>query len=109
MRARCKNNMSINAYIRSSDHYMRAPPSLAKLTGLRQATSKVTYKRIFRSRQSPHTPGSMVTQDPHFGGSPFSPNTGIPLASLVTSPRAPPGEKRSGEQSRISWAYSPKR
>ena len=29
--------------------------------------------------------------------------------SLVTSPRAPPGEKRSGERSRISWAYSPKR
>ena len=31
------------------------------------------------------------------------------LISLVTSPRAPPGEKRSGERSRISWAYSPKR
>ena len=30
-------------------------------------------------------------------------------ASLVSSPRAPPGEKRSGERSRISWAYSPKR
>ena len=29
--------------------------------------------------------------------------------SLVTSPRTPPGEKRSGEQSRISWAYSSKR
>ena len=29
--------------------------------------------------------------------------------SLVPTPRAPPGEKRSGEQSRISWAYSPKR
>jgi len=28
--------------------------------------------------------------------------------SLVTSPCVPPGEKRSGEQSRISWAYSPK-
>ena len=28
--------------------------------------------------------------------------------SLVTSPRAPPGEKRSGEPSRISWAYYPK-
>ena len=25
--------------------------------------------------------------------------------SLVTSPCAPPGEKRSGEQSQISWAY----
>ena len=25
--------------------------------------------------------------------------------SLVTSPCAPPGEKRSGERSRISWAY----
>ena len=32
-----------------------------------------------------------------------------PHISLVTSPRAPPGEKRSGERSRISWAYSPKR
>ena len=30
-------------------------------------------------------------------------------SSLVTSLRAPPGEKRSGERSRISWAYSPKR
>ena len=30
-------------------------------------------------------------------------------ASLVPTPRAPPGEKRSGERSRISWAYSPKR
>ena len=29
--------------------------------------------------------------------------------SLVSSPRVPPGEKRSGEQSRIPWAYSPKR
>ena len=28
--------------------------------------------------------------------------------SLVTSPCAPPGEKRSGERSRISWAYYPK-
>ena len=27
---------------------------------------------------------------------------------LVPSPRAPPGEKWSGEQSRIPWAYSPK-
>ena len=27
------------------------------------------------------------------------------MFSLVTSPRAPPGEKRSGERSRISWAY----
>ena len=26
------------------------------------------------------------------------------LPSLVTSPRAPPGKKRYGEQSRISWA-----
>ena len=30
-------------------------------------------------------------------------------ASLVPTPRAPPGEKRSGEWSQISWAYSPKR
>ena len=29
--------------------------------------------------------------------------------SLVPRPRAPPGEKRSGERSRISWAYYPKR
>ena len=29
--------------------------------------------------------------------------------SLVPTPRAPPGEKRSGKWSRISWAYSPKR
>ena len=28
--------------------------------------------------------------------------------SLVPRPRAPPGEKQSGEQSRFSWAYSPK-
>ena len=28
--------------------------------------------------------------------------------SLVTSPRAPPSKKRSGERSRISWAYYPK-
>ena len=31
-----------------------------------------------------------------------------PKYSLVPSPRAPPGEKRSGEQSQISWAYYPK-
>ena len=29
--------------------------------------------------------------------------------SLVPTPHAPPGEKWSGERSRISWAYSPKR
>ena len=29
--------------------------------------------------------------------------------SLVPRPRAPPGEKRSGERSQISWAYYPKR
>ena len=29
--------------------------------------------------------------------------------SLVPRPRAPPGEKRSGERSRIPWAYYPKR
>ena len=29
--------------------------------------------------------------------------------SLVPTPRATPGDKRSGEQSRISWAFSPKR
>ena len=29
------------------------------------------------------------------------------LLSLVPSPHTPPGEKRSGEQSRIPWAYSP--
>ena len=28
--------------------------------------------------------------------------------SLVSSPRAPPGEKRSGKRSRIPWACSPK-
>ena len=28
--------------------------------------------------------------------------------SLVPRPRTPPGGKRSGEQSRISWAYYPK-
>ena len=28
--------------------------------------------------------------------------------SLVPTLRTPPGEKRSGEQSQISWAYSPK-
>ena len=36
---------------------------------------------------------------PSFGWSP----------SLVPRPRAPPGEKRSGERSRIPWAYYPKR
>ena len=30
------------------------------------------------------------------------------IFSLVTSPCTPPGEKRSGERSRISWAYYPK-
>ena len=30
------------------------------------------------------------------------------MYSLMTSPCAPPGEKWSGEQSQISWAYSPK-
>ena len=30
------------------------------------------------------------------------------LISLVPRPRVPPGEKRSGERSRISWAYYPK-
>ena len=29
-------------------------------------------------------------------------------SSLVPSPHVPPGEKRSGEQSQISWAYYPK-
>ena len=31
------------------------------------------------------------------------------MCSLVPRPRAPPGEKRSGERSRIPWAYYPKR
>ena len=37
--------------------------------------------------------------------------SGVPRigSSLVPCPRAPPGEKRSGERSRISWAYYPKR
>ena len=30
------------------------------------------------------------------------------VLSLVPTLHAPPGEKRSGERSRISWAYSPK-
>ena len=30
-------------------------------------------------------------------------------SSLVPRPRAPPGEKRSGERSQIPWAYYPKR
>ena len=30
------------------------------------------------------------------------------VASLMPSLRAPPGKKRSGEQSQISWAYYPK-
>ena len=34
---------------------------------------------------------------------------GFQWPSLVPWPRAPPGEKRSGEQSRNSWAYYPKR
>ena len=28
-------------------------------------------------------------------------------SSLVSSPRAPPGKKQSGERSRIPWVYSP--
>ena len=31
-----------------------------------------------------------------------------PRINLVPSLRAPPSEKRSGERSQISWAYSPK-
>ena len=31
------------------------------------------------------------------------------LNSLVPRPPTPPGEKRSGERSRIPWAYYPKR
>ena len=31
------------------------------------------------------------------------------FTSLVPHPRVPPGEKRSGERSRIPWAYYPKR
>ena len=34
--------------------------------------------------------------------------THLVYPSLVPRPRPPPGEKRSGEQSRIPWAYSPK-
>ena len=30
------------------------------------------------------------------------------FSSLVPRPRAPPGEKPSGERSRIPWAYYPK-
>ena len=30
------------------------------------------------------------------------------ISSLVTSPHVLPSEKQSGEQSQISWAYSPK-
>ena len=30
-----------------------------------------------------------------------------PCPSLVPHPHTPPSEKRSGEQSRISWAYYP--
>ena len=36
-------------------------------------------------------------------------NKGLMSHSLVPRPRAPPGEKWSGERSRISWAYYPKR
>ena len=32
----------------------------------------------------------------------------ISTPSLVTSACTPPGEKRSGKQSQISWAYYPK-
>ena len=31
------------------------------------------------------------------------------IGSLVPLPRVPHGEKRTGERSRISWAYYPKR
>ena len=32
----------------------------------------------------------------------------VEIASLMPSLHAPPGKKQSGEQSQISWAYSPK-
>ena len=32
----------------------------------------------------------------------------LTVSSLMPRPRAPPSEKRSGEQSQISWAYYPK-
>ena len=32
----------------------------------------------------------------------------LQTCSLMPTPRVPPSEKRSGERSRISWAYSPK-
>ena len=32
----------------------------------------------------------------------------LTIPGLMPSPYVPPGEKRSGEQSRISWAYSQK-
>ena len=35
--------------------------------------------------------------------------TCLGLSSLVPRPRASPGEKRSGERSRISWDYYPNR
>ena len=38
-----------------------------------------------------------------WAGSAISSSGGQPL---VPTPRAPPGEKRSGEQSQIFWAYS---
>ena len=31
--------------------------------------------------------------------------TGVAQVSLMSSPCMPPSEKRSGERSRISWAY----
>ena len=33
----------------------------------------------------------------------------LEMYSFVPCPRTPPGEKRSGERSRVPWAYYPKR
>ena len=41
-------------------------------------------------------------------GSLFLPTESLDTSSLVPTLCAPPSEKRSGEQSQIFWAYSPK-
>jgi len=64
---------------------------------------KVTLKPD--SQMPPKIPGPISTNSICENDQTLSRFSCESLASLVTSPRAPPGEKRSGERSRISWAY----
>ena len=73
---------------------------------------------LSQHRSSDHyaerTPSPFAVQDRTSSQSAFfqleTPSPCLPRKtfSLVPRPRVPPSEKRSGERSRISWAYSPK-